>query len=100
MKSHGEAINHFNGLRLRVIGSGDLQVFTYAVGGDETDTLVETVLPYTMASTTKIQPTLLMNSKEQRLSIEIKITEINEWFQIQRMVLFYRPLFSQVPGRG
>lgn len=100
MKSRGETISHFNALRPRVIGSGDLQVAAYAPGGDNTDILIETILPYTMASATARQPTLLMNVKQQRISIEIKVTEINEWFQINRMSVFYKPLFTSFPGRG
>jgi len=102
MKSQGEAINHFNGLRIRVIGSGDLQVNAYALSGDEDDPdiLVETFLPYAMSSATPRQPTLLANVKQQRASFEIKVTEFGEWFQVQRIVIFAKPLFSQFPGRG
>lgn len=102
MKSRGDAINHYNGLRLRVIGAGSLQVNSYAFSGDNDnpDVLVETLVPYTMASATKVEPTLLMNAKEFRLSIEVKVTEINEYFEIQRMVVFMKPLFTGVPGRG
>jgi hypothetical protein len=100
MKSRGEAISHFNGVRPRVIGEGSLLVAAYAPGGDNTDILIETVMPYTMAASTEKQPTLLMNVKQQRISLEIKVTEINEWFQINRMNVFYRQLFTSFPGRG
>jgi hypothetical protein len=102
MKSRGESINHFNGLRIRVIGNGDLQVNVYAISGNESspDVLVETLLPYTMTSATPKQPTLLANVRQQRASFEVKVTEFGEWFQVQRIVVFAKPLFSQYPGRG
>ena len=100
MKSRGESINHFNGCRLRVIGEGDLQVAVYAPLGDNQDSLVETLIPYGMSPGTSRQPTLLMNTRQQRASLEIKVTEIDEWFQINRLVVFVKPLFTQFPGRG
>lgn len=100
MRSRGESINHFNGARFRVIGEGNLQVATYSPGGDNTDILVETLLPYAMSVTTDRQPTLGMNGRQQRLSLEIKVTEIDEWFQINRIVVFMKPLYTSFVGRG
>lgn len=100
MESHGESINHFNGVRLRVIGNGNLRVATYQQGGDNTDVLNQTLVPYVMSTSTSRQPTLGMNGRKQRLSLEIKITDINEWFQINRLVVFMKPLYSSFPGRG
>ena len=100
MRSRGESINHFNGVRLRVIGSGDLQVGVYAPYGDDQDLLVETIPVYTMSTVTNQQPALLMNTRQQRASLEIKVTEINEWFQINRIVVFAKPLWTSFVGRG
>ena len=99
MRSRGEVISHFNGVRPRVIGEGNLLIASYAPGGDNTDVLVETVLPYEMSATNTRQPVLLMNVRQQRMSLEIKVTEINEWFQINRINVFYKPLFTSFPGR-
>lgn len=103
MKSQGEAINHFNGVRLRVVGEGDLQVNVFALD-DSNPTIVvapvETLIPYPMVTITQREPTLLMNVRQQRMSIEFKVTEINEWFEIGRVIVFTRPLFSSFPGRG
>lgn len=96
VSTQGEAINHFNGVRLRVIGSGDLQVTAWALQEVSSEVLV----PYAMQTTTKIQPTLLMNVREHRVSLEIKVTEINEWFDIGRIILFSKPLYTSVVGRG
>jgi hypothetical protein len=100
MKSRGESINHFNGVRLRVIGDGDLQVAAYRPGGENTDILDETLIPYPMVSPTSNQPVLGMNVRRQRISLEIKVEEINEWFQINRLVVFYKVLFTSFVGRG
>lgn len=94
--SQGEAINHFNGVRLRVIGAGDLQVTAWTLQ----EASSEVLLPYPMQASTKIQPTLLMNTSAHRVSLEIKTTEINEWFNIGRLILFSKPLYTSVVGRG
>lgn len=101
--SRGESINHFNGIRIRVTGSGDLKVAVFALddtGVTPSNTPVEILVPYAMQATTKRQPTLLANTKEQRASFEFKITEINEWFSIERIVVFKKELFTQYVGRG
>jgi hypothetical protein len=102
MKSHGDGINHFNAVRFRMIGIGNLQVNVYASSGEETSPyiLVETLLPYTMQTQSKQQPVLLMNTKESRVSIEFKVTEFGEYFEIQRLIVFAKLLFTSVPGRG
>lgn len=94
--SQGEAINHFNGVRMRVVGAGSLQVTSWSLQ----EASSEVLLPYTMQASTKIQPTLLMNSREHRVSLEIKTTEINEWFNIGRIIIFSKPLYTSVVGRG
>lgn len=96
MRSQGEAINHFNGMRLRVTGAGNLQVTAWSFQ----EASSEVILPYAMQASTKIQPTLLMNSKEHRISIELKTTEINEWFNIGRIIIFSKPIYTSVVGRG
>jgi hypothetical protein len=102
MASKGDGINHFNGVRFRLVGVGNLQINAYASSGEESnpDILVETAIPYTMTATTKQQPVILLNCKESRLSIEFKVTEFGEYFEVQRLILFMKPLFTSVPGRG
>lgn len=99
MKSRGESINHINAIRPRIIGEGNLLVAAYAPGGDNTDVLVETIVPYVMSATNTRQPVLLANVRQQRVSFEFKVTEINEWFQCNRIVIFMKPLFTSFPGR-
>jgi hypothetical protein len=100
MKSQGESINHFNGVRVRVVGSGNLDVAAYVQNGMNTDSLDQTLVPYAMSTATHRQPTLGLNVKKQRMSLEIKITEINEWFAINRLIVYMKPLYTSFPGRG
>lgn len=100
MKSQGESINHFNGVRLRVLGSGNLDVAAYIQNGMNSDLLSQTLNPYVLSSATHRQPTLGLNVRKQRMSLEIKVTDINEWFAINRLVVFMKPLYTSFPGRG
>src|SRR5262245_46961632 len=100
MKSNGESINHFNGVRMRVLGSGNLDVAAYIQNGMDSDLLNQTLVPYAMSSATHRQPTLGLNVVKQRMSLEIKVTEINEWFAINRLIVYMKPLYTSFPGRG
>lgn len=98
MKSHGESINHFNALRLRILGLGNLIVKLNSLpdsSGDAVTTL--TLNSVVMSNSTAIQPTVLSNFVEQRAQFELKTTEINEVFKITRIIVFMRPIASSYP---
>lgn len=92
--SSGEAIIHFNAIRMRVVGSGQLRLSMVSLDSIETQTLV----PLTMASATDIQPTRLCNFIKQRAQLELKTTSINEIFKINRIIVFAKPMFTSYPG--
>lgn len=89
-----EVINHFGAIRLRAKGSANLRLNLYSL--DEVKQSV--LLPITLQSSTNIEPTRLSNFTQQRAKLEIRTTEINEFFQISKAIVFVRPVAKSYPG--
>jgi len=90
----GENINHCNGVRLRVIGSGNLKFRLLGLSEAKTQTMTSLA----MSSSTYIEPIRLANFKAQRFALELKTTEIDEIFNIQRIVMFVKATETMYPG--
>lgn len=93
--SAGEGlVNHFGMIRLRLKGSGNLQMRLLSL-----DEVRESVLvPLAMQANTDIEPTRLSNFTQQRAQLEIKTSVIDETFQISKIVIFSRPVATSYPG--
>lgn len=89
-----ENILHWTGIRLRVNGSGNLRPTLYSL--DKVDSTVLT--PLVMATLTARQPTRLCNFVSQRVIYRLETTAINEFMNINRIILFTKPLYTQFPG--
>lgn len=94
MASSSGLINHFGAVRLRVTGSGSLQMRLLSLDEVKTSTLV----PLTMSTTTNREPVRLSNFNEQRAALEIKTTSIDEIFIISKIVIFTKPVAVEFPG--
>jgi hypothetical protein len=79
---------------MRVVGSGNLQMTLYSLDDIRSQTLV----PFPLTATTNIQPFRLANFMEQRTALEVKTTLINEWFRINRIIIFSKPKFTMYPA--
>jgi hypothetical protein len=88
----GEVL-HFNAVRLRVTGSGNLQLFLRSL--DDTNNIQLSSVP--MLSTTNIEPTVLANFIDQRGQLEIRTTEIDEVFTVSKIIIFIKPIASGYP---
>lgn len=93
VSSYGENINHFNGIRVRVLGNGNLRPTLFSLS----DVYEQVLIPLNMEEATNIQRTQLANFIQQRASLELKTTEIDEVFTISRIILFVKPMFTSVP---
>ena len=92
--SSGESISHFAAIRVRVTGVGNLKMRAYSLDNVHMKELV----PFEMLTQTRIIPTRLVNFMEQRASFELRTTEINERFRINRIIIFTKPVFTSYPG--
>ena len=91
--SGGENINHFTGVRMRVVGTGDLQMTLFSQDSVRSQTLVS----FTMATVARVSPFRLVNFVEQRAQLEGKTTAIDETFRINRIILYLKPIFTMEP---
>lgn len=94
-KSSGqtENINHFAGIRLRVIGNGNLTPEFRTLGNVITKTLVD--IP--MTNPARIEPYRIANFISQRATLKLGTTQLDEWFEINTLVIFLKPIFAQYP---
>ncbi len=86
-------ILHFNGVRLRVNGSGSLRQFLRSL--DDVNNVQLTNI--TMATLTNREPTTLSNFIDQRAQFEVNTVLIDEVFTISRISIFVRPIASEYP---
>jgi hypothetical protein len=89
----GGEILHANATRLRVTGSGNLYQILYSLDDISSEDLTDIA----MASTTAIQPTQLANFTSQRIYLELGTLVINETFNISKITVFIKPLYSEYP---
>jgi len=92
--SSGDNISHFAAIRIRSNGNGSLKMTVYSLDNIKFKQLV----PFTMATQNRIIPTRLVNFTEQRASFEIKTTEIDEYFRINRITVFMKEMYTSYPG--
>ena len=92
--SGGEYEHHVVSIRMRVTGSGNMDLALT----DYDDIQTQTLVPITMAATTRIEPLRLANFQSQRIRLVGNVSEINEWFQIQRILIFAKPVAQEYPA--
>jgi hypothetical protein len=92
--SVGEVVNHFNAIRMRVVGHGNLKMTMYSLQDIRYQQLSD--LPMSLA--TNIQPTRLSNFIEQRASLRIGTQSINDYFRINRIIIYTKTIASEYPA--
>lgn len=90
----GEYEHHVVGIRMRVLGIGNLRLELTDLNDIQTETLIS--LP--MALTTRIEPLRLANFQSQRIRLVGRTTVIGEKFQIQRIIIFAKPVAQEYPA--
>lgn len=89
-----EYIYHYAGVRLRVEGFGNLNL--KLIGPSEVKTAV--LVPLIMQSSTDESKTKLINFKSERAQLEFRTTEIDEIFEISRIIIFTKAISTSYPG--
>lgn len=87
------ALIHFNAVRMRVIGSGNLDLEFRSLD----DVVTETLPIIVMATATNREPTVLANFRQQRGQLRFSVNEINEYFSISKIIIFVRPYQTGYP---
>jgi hypothetical protein len=92
--SFGDFISHFTGIRMRITGSGTMRPSMMS----QDDIITYPLAPITLSSTSRFHSFTLANVIEQRAHLQLKTTEINDDFAINRIILFGKTMFTQVPA--
>lgn len=87
-------VNHYHTVRLRLTGAGNLQMTMYSL--DEINSLL--LVDLVMTATAAIEPLRLSNFKTQRMSLELKTTEIDERMKVSKIVIYVKPVETGFPG--
>lgn len=89
----GELV-HFGIVRMRVTGTGNLQLFLHSLDdASHSNTLVSTP----MQLLTNREPTTLANFIDQYGQLHILTTIEDEVFEVSKIVMFVRPVASGYP---
>ena len=91
--SDEQLINHYGEVRLRVTGTASLQMTLFSLNETQSFTL----LPLTIAAATNVEPNRLCNFTQQRAKLEISTVNINETFQISKIIIFVKPVAKSYP---
>ena len=91
--SSEEIINHFGAVRLRVKGSSSLRAAFYSLD----EIFYAKMLAFPVVSATNVEPNRLGNMTQQRAKLELRTTEIDETFQISKIIVFIKPTAKSFP---
>ena len=94
----GEYINHYNAIRVRVKGTGDLRLRLLSLPDNNEVQREQILTPIDMDNIGRNIPTVLANFKEHAAQLEIKTTEIDEQFVINRIIIYVLPTETSYPG--
>lgn len=86
-------ILHIGGVRLRVVGDGDLKMSLRSLD----DTLIVNLTPTIMVNTTNREPFTLSNYMNQRGQLKVGVTGFEESFVISKIVIFTKLIYSGYP---
>lgn len=92
-QSFNGEILHANAVRLRVIGTGDLLQELHSLD----DVNSQTLAALAMATATNREPTTLANFKDQRIQYEFRTEDFGAYFEINKIIIFIRPVETGYP---
>lgn len=88
-----DAIQHYGGIRIRVKGSGNLDLILYSLD----DTYSEELNSVVMATTSERFVTKLANFNQPRARLKIRVDAINEYFEINQVTVYVKPIHVSYP---
>lgn len=92
-KSGEEVINHYGAIRLRINGAANLLAKFWSLD----EVFQTTLLPVPVIAATNVEPNRLANFTQQRAKLELRTIEIDEIFQISKIIIFVKPVAKSFP---
>ena len=91
-----EYIVHFDGVTLRVNGTGNLHMTL--INLDETRT--KELAPLIMQDAPGVEPFTLTNFNSQRARLRLSTTEMDEYMKIDKVILWTKIIYKSLPNGG
>lgn len=88
-----ENILHYAAIRVRVKGAGNL--LPTLIGLDETT--ARSMEQIVMSQTPGQEPTKLVNFQAQRAKLRLEVFDINEVFNISRIIVYIKQIWASYP---
>lgn len=89
---NGEIL-HFNAVRMRATGVGNLLQTMSSLDGVNTFAMI----PFVLVPTTNREPVTLSNFNDQRGQFIIETEDIDEYFIISKIVIYVKPIATGYP---
>lgn len=96
MTASQDNIIHYTSVRMRIVGSGQLDMTMYS----QDDVHSQPLVPFTMQATMSIRPNRLMNFQHQKAMLQGSVNVLNEWFRINKIVIYAKEVFADYPDGG
>ena len=91
--SLSNGVSHYGAVRYRIIGSGNLTTTLNSLQNVESQVLA----PIALTNPNDRMPTILANFSKEQISITFETNEIDEYFRINRIILYVKPLWAGYP---
>jgi hypothetical protein len=88
-----DVINHYGAVRMNASGSGNLLLKLFSLDEVKQSTL----LPLVLKAKSDIKPNRLSNFTQQTAKLEIRTTEMDETFNINKVIIFVKPVAKSYP---
>lgn len=84
---------HFNAVRMRVTGVGNLNINMSSLD----DVYSANLAPLALVAANNREPTQLVNFVQQRAKVKIGTNQINEWFNVSQIIVYVRTIATSFP---
>jgi hypothetical protein len=96
-KSSEMSIFHINGIRLRILGEGDLKSAVFSYMNKDQECKSQYLVDLSMDDIMDRLPVVLANFKSMAIQYEFRTTEIDEFLYIGKVILFVKPVSTGYP---
>lgn len=94
-RGSSDYINHYNGVRIRVEGAGNLILELSSLS----DVKSQILTPIDMFVSTDRQEYKLANLRSEKAKLTFEVNEIYEYFLIGRISIYSKPVAASLPQR-
>lgn len=91
-----ESILHYGAATFRVQGTGNLKLTFFGINKVKSFVFTN---PISMVTAARTEPTKLANFKSQRALLRFETTDLDEYVDINRIIIWIKPIGTQYPSQ-